>query len=99
MFFFCPREEDGKVTFSASSVGGEQLTRALAALRVAAGAAGGAAGARDSAPEPEDDSDDEPPMPPPPIVISEADFREKGMLFTVLFLFSIKVYIYSLKIQ
>ncbi|KAJ8734499.1 hypothetical protein PYW08_013749 [Mythimna loreyi] len=65
-------EEDGKITFTASSVGGEQLSVALAALRVCA--AGGAARA---APEPEDDSDDEPAQPPPPIVISEADFREK----------------------
>ncbi|XP_022827555.1 uncharacterized protein LOC111357190 isoform X1 [Spodoptera litura] len=67
-------EEDGKITFTASSMGGEQLTEALAALRVAAGAA---TSNRDSAPEPEDESDDEPTQPPPPIVISEADFREK----------------------
>lgn len=50
------------------------MNDALAALRVAAGA-GGAGGV---APEPEDESDDEPAQPPPPIVISEADFREKG---------------------
>ncbi|KAH9629596.1 hypothetical protein HF086_002532 [Spodoptera exigua] len=72
------REEDGKITFTASSVGGEQLSEALAALRIAAGAA---TSNKDSAPEPEDESDDEPTQPPPPIVISEADFREKGGYF------------------
>nr|XP_049698608.1 nonsense-mediated mRNA decay factor SMG7 isoform X1 [Helicoverpa armigera] len=67
-------EEDGKLTFTASSMGGEQLSQALAALRVAAGAGAERGG---GAPEPEDESDDEPAHPPPPIVISEADFREK----------------------
>lgn len=66
-------EEEGKLTFTASSVGGEQLSSALAQLRVAAGVPP----ARDTAPEPQDESDDEPVPPPPPIVISEADFREK----------------------
>lgn len=60
--------------FSATSVGGEQLSQALAQLREAAGAEPSA-----SAPDPEDESDDEPGPPPPPIVISEADFREKGI--------------------
>ncbi|XP_026728820.1 uncharacterized protein LOC113494601 isoform X2 [Trichoplusia ni] len=68
-------EEDGTVRFSASSVGGEQLSAAL--LQLAAARSGGAAGGAGGAPEPEDDSDDEPARPPPPIVISEADFREK----------------------
>lgn len=61
-------------------MGGEQLSLALAQLRVAAGAAPPARDGRDGAPEPEDESDDEPAPPPPPIVISEADFREKGSI-------------------
>ncbi|XP_075989462.1 uncharacterized protein LOC142985268 isoform X2 [Anticarsia gemmatalis] len=69
-------EEDDKLTFTASTVGGEQLSRALAQLR-APGGAGPGPGPAPCPPEPEDESDDEPAPPPPPIVISEADFREK----------------------
>ncbi|CAB3221579.1 unnamed protein product [Arctia plantaginis] len=65
-------EEEGRLRFSATSVGGEQLSQALAQLRAAAGAEPAPA-----APDPEDESDDEPSPPPPPVVISEADFREK----------------------
>ncbi|XP_028160784.1 protein SMG7-like isoform X3 [Ostrinia furnacalis] len=65
-------EEDG-VRFTATSVGGEQLSAALAELSLARVAGG--EGADEG--EGEDDSDDEPERAPPPIVISEADFREK----------------------
>ncbi|KAM3957014.1 uncharacterized protein ACR2FA_008948 [Aphomia sociella] len=70
--------EEGKVTFTAVSASGEQLSRALAELSAATGAAVVAANAdAEAEPEDEDDSDDEPAPPPPPVVISEADFREK----------------------
>ncbi|XP_063828706.1 uncharacterized protein LOC135078068 [Ostrinia nubilalis] len=68
-------EEDG-VRFTATSVGGEQLSAALAELSLARAAGG--EGADEGEGEGEDDSDDEPERAPPPIVISEADFREKG---------------------
>lgn len=58
-------------------MGGEQLSAALAELSRAAALSTGE-GEGDAEGEGEDDSDDEPDRPPPPIVISEADFREKG---------------------
>ncbi|CAK1548063.1 unnamed protein product [Leptosia nina] len=58
-------EDDEKVTFTASAVGGEQLTEALESLSIVQ---------KELNPEPVEESD---PGPPPPIIISEADFREK----------------------
>ncbi|XP_049884984.1 nonsense-mediated mRNA decay factor SMG7-like isoform X2 [Pectinophora gossypiella] len=73
-------QEDNKTTFTATSIGGEQLSLALAELQAAgAGAGAEAEGAEARSPprDTEGDSDDDAAHPPPPIVISEADFREK----------------------
>ncbi|XP_045514535.1 protein SMG7-like isoform X1 [Pieris brassicae] len=56
-------EDDDKITFTASAVGGDQLSEALETLSLHT----------ESNPEPIEEIIE----PPPPIIISEADFREK----------------------
>ncbi|XP_038208921.1 protein SMG7-like [Zerene cesonia] len=58
-------EEEDTIVFTASEVGGEQLTRALESLSMA-----------QAEPQPQP-AEAPPPGPPPPVIISEADFREK----------------------
>ncbi|XP_045505856.1 uncharacterized protein LOC123702212 [Colias croceus] len=58
-------EDEDTIVFTASEVGGEQLTQALESLSMAQ---------TDSNPEPSEETST---APPPPVIISEADFREK----------------------
>ncbi|CAG5035191.1 unnamed protein product [Parnassius apollo] len=71
--FSCSTQEDGSITFAATTSGGEQLTRALAELAMVAKSDP----SDDKSADELDDSEDERPPPPPPVIISEADFREK----------------------